>query len=136
MLPEFNERGYLPPGLHRADLTEVQQRFGKSHTRTELLRNLDNFVTVAHRVGAKKLILDGSFVTDKESPGDIDAILVVPENFDTTTPEAHLLLDSHLRFNIHLFPVREGDDEFFQQWITFFGHDRNREPRGLVEVLL
>jgi hypothetical protein len=29
MIPEFDERGYLPPGLHRATLEEIQQRFGR-----------------------------------------------------------------------------------------------------------
>lgn len=136
MFPEFNERGYLPPGFHRSDLTEVQQRFGNTDRRQELLRGLYDFVQVARRVGAKRLILDGSFVTNKENPVDIDAILVVPDNFDTTSPEAHILLESKIRFNIHLFPVREGDEEFFQQWINFFGYDRNSEPKGLVEVFL
>ncbi len=91
---------------------------------------------IARRVGAKKLILDGSFVTGKENPADIDAILVVPDNFDTIAREAHILLESQIRFNIHLFPVQEGDEESFQQWVKFFGHDRSNEPTGLVEVLL
>lgn len=136
MLPEFDKIGYLPPGLHRSDFTEVQRRFGNTDGRQELLRNLYDFVNVARKVGASRLILDGSFVTDKEEPNDIDAILVVPDNLDTTTREVHILLESKIRFNIHLFPVRESDEEFLQQWIEFFEHDRNGEPRGLVEVLL
>lgn len=135
MLPEFNKRGYLPPGLHRSAFTEVQRRFGNTDKREELLRNLHEFVNIARKIGASRLILDGSFVTDKE-PNDIDAILVVPDNLDTTTREVHILLESKIRFNIHLFPVQESDEEFLQQWIKFFGRDRNGEPRGLVEVLL
>ena len=117
MLPEFSESGYLPPRLHRADLVEVQQRFGSNDTRRALLRHLDNFVELVRSVGAQKLILDGSFVTAKENPADIDVILVLPDTFDTTTREARILLESRIRFNIHLFPVRAGDDEFFQHWI-------------------
>ena len=136
MLPEFSESSYLPPGLHRANLVEVQQRFGSNDTRKALLRHLDNFVELVRNVGAKKLILDGSFVTAKENPADIDVILVLPDIFDATTREARILLESRIRFNIHLFPVREGDDEFLQHWIAFFGHDRNGVPKGLVEVFL
>lgn len=136
MLPEFNEKGYLPPGLHRSDFTEIRQRFGNTDRRQELLRNLYDFVNVARKVGANRLILDGSFVTDKEEPNDIDAVLVTPDNLDTTTREVRILLESKIRFNIHLFPVRESDEESFQQWVEFFGHDRDGEPRGLVEVLL
>ena len=137
LLPEFSESGYLPPGLHRADLVEVQQRFGSNDTRRALLRHLDNFLELVRSVGAQKLILDGSFVTAKENPADIDVILeLLPDTFDTTTREARILLESRIRFNIHFFPVREGDDEFFQHWTAFFGHDRNGVPKGLVEVLL
>ena len=136
MVPEFNERGYLPPGLHRADLVEVQQRFGSNDTRSTLLRHLDDFVELVRSVGAKKLILDGSFVTAKQTPAGIDVILVLPDTFDTTTRDARILLESRIRFNIHLFPVRAGDDEFFQHWVTFFGHDRNGVPKGLVEASL
>ena len=98
--------------------------------------HLDDFVELVRSVGAKKMILDGSFVTVKENPADIDLILVLPESFDTTSSEARILLDSRVQYNIHLFPVREGDHEFVQHWIEFFGHDRDAVPRGLVEVFL
>ena len=35
MIPEFNDDGYLPPGLHRATLEEIAARFGRE---TELRR--------------------------------------------------------------------------------------------------
>ena len=81
LLPEFSESGYLPPGLHSADLVEVQRCFGSNETRRALLRHLDNFVELVRSVGAKKLILEGSFVTAKENPADIDVILVLPDTF-------------------------------------------------------
>lgn len=107
MLPEFNESGYLPPGIHRADLVEVQKRFGSNDTRRTLLRHLDNFVELVRSVSAKKLILDGSFVTGKENPADIDVILVLPDTFDTTTREARILLESRIRFSIHFLCEKE-----------------------------
>lgn len=136
MLPEFNEKGYLPPGLYQSDFEEIQQRFGNTIRRQELLKNLYNFVDIIRRACASRLILDGSFVTNKKSPSDIDAILVMPDDFDTTSNEARVILESHTRFNIHLFPVQESENEFLRQWIEFFGYDRNGEPKGLVEVLL
>jgi len=75
-------------------------------------------------------------LTSVTSNGKLIAILVVPDNLNTTTREVRILLESKIRFNIHLFPVRESDEEFLQQWIEFFEHDRNGELRGLVEVLL
>jgi hypothetical protein len=29
VIPAFNEQGYLPPGVHLADLAEIEQRFGQ-----------------------------------------------------------------------------------------------------------
>lgn len=136
MLPDLAESGYLPPGIHQTDIVEVRRRFGSNDTRKALLANLDDFLELVRSVGAKRLILDGSFVTVKEDPADIDLILVLPDSFDTTTREARILLESRVQFNIHLFPVRERDDEFVQHWIAFFGQDRNAVPRGLVEVNL
>ena len=75
-----------PQELHRADLVEVQQRFGSNDTRRALLRHLDNFLELVRSVGAQKLILDGSFVTAKENPADIDVILVLPDTFDNNDP--------------------------------------------------
>ena len=29
MIPPFNENGYLPPGIHKASLEEIAERFGR-----------------------------------------------------------------------------------------------------------
>lgn len=29
MIPDFNEHGYLPPGIHRATPAEIEERFGR-----------------------------------------------------------------------------------------------------------
>ena len=30
MIPPFEDSGYLPPGIHRATLAEIEKRFGQS----------------------------------------------------------------------------------------------------------
>lgn len=75
-------------------------------------------------------------MTDKEIPGDIDAILVIPDELNTASPEARVLYEADIQFSIHLFIVRERDTNWLHRWLEFFGHDRNDEPKGLVEVTL
>ena len=136
MIPEFDERGYLPPSVHVATLDEVRQRFGNNVRRNELLSNFNVLLEVIRRVGASRLFLDGSFVTDKEIPGDIDAILVIPDDLNTASPEAGVLYEADIRFSVDLFIVLERNTNWLLRWLEFFGHDRNDEPKGLVEVTL
>ena len=71
MLPDFNEHGYLPPGLHRATLEEIAVRFGKqSELRRVQIESLRWLVDLARRAGIERLIINGSFVTDALEPND------------------------------------------------------------------
>lgn len=73
MLPDFDEDGNLPPGVHSADWAEVTSRFGKSAVRRALLKGLELALQQLRIAGCKRVLLDGSFVTNKEKPGDYDA---------------------------------------------------------------
>ena len=64
MIPQFNEHGYLPPGLHRASLDEIEERFGRgTEIRRAQMQSLYWLVDLARRAGIERLILnkvDGS----------------------------------------------------------------------------
>ncbi len=55
------------------------------------------------------IIVNGSFVTAKENPGDIDVILVIGENYDLAAPvsplEKRILSQEYVKdaFELHLF---------------------------------
>jgi hypothetical protein len=77
MLPPFIEvpgapYPVLPPGLHWATMEEVAARFVTSPRRIWLYEGLAQVVEVLAHAGCRRLYLDGSFVTAKESPGDYD----------------------------------------------------------------
>lgn len=76
-IPALLESGLLPAGIHLATIDDVQAAFGSSSDRrTELFGGLTKFVQVARKFRLfKTLLIDGSFVTDKAAPGDIDAVL-------------------------------------------------------------
>lgn len=133
MIPNFNESGYLPPGLHLATLEEVERRFGReSEIRRMQAESLQWLVDLARRAGVKRLILNGSFVTDTMEPNDIDCVALI----DTEPPrdvEALAELKAGLPFlDIHVVL----EDAFELLVRRTFATDRHLTPKGMVEVLL
>lgn len=72
MIPEFDSRGLLPKGVHRANLQQIVKRFGGNRQRRLLLKGLTEALDLLRRAGCRRVYIDGSFVTDKESPDDVD----------------------------------------------------------------
>ncbi len=139
MLPEFNANGYLPKGVYKATLREIKQRFGSNASkRKELFKGLQSLIKLLrkHEKCIERFLLNGSFVTDKNSPKDFDCILIVKNDFDFSSPEAKQLLAAKGLFNAHIFTFTEEDVSRIRRLIDFFGHDRNRKAKGLVEVIL
>ncbi len=87
-----------------------------------------------HKEYVRRLLVDGSFVTSKPSPGDLDIILILASDFNFDSPEAIALLQAKADLNIHLISLSEEDPLEVARWIGFFGHDRDQAPRGLLEV--
>lgn len=139
MIPDFNENGYLPKGIHIATMKEIKQRFGMSTTkRRDLFKRFKSLVNLLrkHKKNIKILLLNGSFVTNKESPEDLDCVLIVKDDFDFCSPEARQLLDAKRLFNTDVVTFTEQDVNWYRRFINFFGHDRSQMPKGLVEVIL
>jgi hypothetical protein len=76
MIPEFLDDGYLPEGLHFATEAEVMFRFGSdTPRRRRLALRLRRWVELARAVAARRLFVDGSFVTARPEPNDVDAVV-------------------------------------------------------------
>ena len=71
-LPELDADGALPPGIHVATWEEVVARFGGTAHRAELLAGLLDVLHDLQQAVCRLIYLDGSFVTDKDVPGDYD----------------------------------------------------------------
>jgi hypothetical protein len=80
-IPALNPDGFLPSGLFDCDLPEMRARFGVFRTsdrRPQLFARLEELVRAMRLSGLfEELIIDGSFVTLKEQPNDIDVIAVL-----------------------------------------------------------
>jgi hypothetical protein len=141
-LPAFRPDGYLPDGVHRCQAVEAVFRFGSVNARRRRLAiRLHRWVHLARQVHARRLLLDGSFVTTKPEPNDIDAVILLPSDFQGRVErgeEAALELDEALltRRPEELFAAE--DDEDWDLWIEFFSRTREVDGRrkGLVEIEL
>jgi len=72
-IPALQANGELPPGEHQASLNEVEAVYGSSTDRRKLLmQGLREAASNFELSGVKTLWIDGSFITDKEEPNDID----------------------------------------------------------------
>jgi hypothetical protein len=96
---------------------------------------------LARKIGALRFLLDGSFVTEKSQPGDVDAVLLLPtdfmdqveEGFEPAVELESMLLSRHPE---EIFAAEDVED--WESWIQFFSRTREADQRtkGLVEIEL
>jgi hypothetical protein len=141
-IPPFRPDGYLPEGVYVCSEAEVIFRFGSlSRRRRRLVLRLRRWIELGRQVGARRLLVDGSFVTAKEEPQDIDSVILLPEDFTQQLEREFapaLELEEMLltRRPEELFAAEDETD--WQEWVAFFSQTRepDRRRKGLVEVRL
>jgi len=141
-LPPFTSVGELPPGVHRAALREVLDRFGTgSRQRMAVAERLERVYRLAQATGhLARFAVFGSFVMDKLEPHDVDVFLVMDDAFDTSTLSSetalvfdHSAADAH--FGASVFWVRRlaafgGEQAAVEYWQV----KREGGRRGIVEI--
>jgi len=84
------------------------------------------------RARIRRVILNGSFVTDIIEPNDVDCLLVVDDGMPND-PRA----DTEIRDGLPYLDIQIGgqsDVEFFtREWYSF---NRESAPKGMIEVIL
>jgi hypothetical protein len=142
MIPEFRDDGYLPEGVHLATEAEVTFRFGtSSQKRRRLALRLRRWIELARSLGAQRFFVDGSFVTAKNEPNDVDAVIWLPDDFSDKVSSGWsdaleletMLLNRHPE---ELFAAENRRD--WDDWVEFFTRTRETDDRrkGVVEVEL
>ncbi|MBK6915137.1 MAG: hypothetical protein IPH11_16275 [Ignavibacteriales bacterium] len=87
-IPELEEDGFLPIGIHICTAEEISERFGRfqsSDRRPSLNEGLISYINELKEAEiGKYLIVNGSYVTQKDKPSDIDVLLVLKDDVDLT----------------------------------------------------
>jgi hypothetical protein len=147
MLPPFTQEGFLPDGTHDADLEEIRERFGTfqaSERRPTLFARLKAYVEEARSSGiVVALVIDGSFVTSKSEPNDIDLVVILHGDLDISSefaPDAYNVLSRRRvrkRFGFDILLARAESDEVAQT-MDFFRRLRGAPHlrKGIVRIAL
>jgi hypothetical protein len=134
MLPPFDDFGNLPPGIHSSSMAELVARFGiGSEERGAEISELVQFIKAAKTAGVRRLLVNGSFVTAKPSPNDVDVVFLPGADY----PRQSQPLDGDELVWPFLQIIIAADDADFEAWATRqFATDRRKRPKAVVEVLL
>lgn len=142
-LPDFNEVGDLPPGVHQVTLTVVLERFGQVSIRRRFLaERLRRIHELAARTGhLARFIIFGSFITANQEPNDVDVFLLMDDRFDVRELRGEVAI----LFNHVLAQAYFGASVFWLRRLTALGGEeamaehwqikRDGTRRGIVEVV-
>lgn len=147
MIPKFDEAGLLPAGIHEATLDEFKSEFVYNTKRQEIYQGLLILIADLRKVGCSVLYLDGSFVTSKPRPGDIDACWEVQpgtQYLEFVNVVAPTLLklkyprnEQKALYKADVFPAHLPADAKNTIYREFFQLDKNTGQRkGIIKILL
>jgi hypothetical protein len=131
--------GYLPPGVHSALWSAIASRFGGHNGhRARLIGGLHAALRNLAGAGCRSVLLDGSFVSEKELPQDYDGAwdtvggdpdLLDPVLLDFTNGRAAM----KSKYLGELFPAgaMAAPGVLYRD---FFMKDRNGVPKGVVQI--
>ncbi|HKV41958.1 MAG TPA: hypothetical protein VJX67_22330 [Blastocatellia bacterium] len=90
----------------------------------------------------ERVFLRGSFVTGKESPNDLDVLLVMDVGFDLDCipDDSRVVFDysrARIRFNADVFWTKPSiDPDALELWLDTYQTGRDFNRRGIVEVAI
>lgn len=140
MIPDFEEGGNLPPGIHLTTWDIFVARFGITPHRTRLISGLKRALNLLRTAGCRRAYIDGSFVTSKQHPNDFDACWdptgidlsrIDPIFFDFRNQRQR----QKIVFFGELFPSCSEADEIGRRFLEFFQSDKNSgNPKGIIAL--
>lgn len=142
MIPEFTAQGLLPQGVHPATLTEVLERFGGNDRRQQLLSGLIEAIRLLKAAACRRIYIDGSFVTSKELPNDIDVCWDITGVDPNALDPVFFTFDNgraaqKARFGAEFFPAQTPEGITGRTFLDFFQVDKQTGgPKGIIVLEL
>ncbi|NOT42958.1 MAG: hypothetical protein HOP13_20970 [Alphaproteobacteria bacterium] len=140
----------LPPGFYPHDIDGLRNlcvaRFAKSVTRALCMERLEQVLVLIQKSGIRgEIWIDGSFVTDKLNPDDVDVLLVVNAHdlagFSDTQKQflswfaSTSLYDSYRIDNYVLVRGPSAESEWwYAYWLRQFGFSRADKMKGIPTI--
>jgi hypothetical protein len=138
-IPPLNRTGELPPGEHKTSLASVRKRFGHSSAqREELMRGLEEAAGNLKAAGVRKIWINGSFVTSKKEPNDVDGCWEYTENVNIGGLDSVFLAESRLpmkeKYGVEFFPAFVIEAGSGLPFPKFFQVNRDGDLKGILVV--
>ncbi|MBC6479673.1 MAG: hypothetical protein GDA56_19730 [Hormoscilla sp. GM7CHS1pb] len=141
-IPEFDENGNLPPGVHWAEWSEFQERFGTTRKQQRMIEGLASAMEELKASGGRTIYINGSFVTREPNPNDFDACWdrddVDLEYLRTNASTLLNLTDKRAaqkaKYKGELFPSDQPVDNYGTISIDFFQRDRLQNKKGIIAI--
>jgi hypothetical protein len=133
VIPDFDENGYLPAGLHRATMDEIEARFGSaSEIRRVQIESLKWLMELVAKTSVVRVVLNGSWVTDEAEPIDIDCVILASSDWGGN-PDVEAEIEDGLPY----ISPQIANQRMFDEYATrIFASDRTDRPKGMIEVIL
>jgi hypothetical protein len=138
-MPNFDDVGNLPLGIHVATWRVLVSRFGQNEHRRRPLEGLRNALDALREAGCRRVYIDGSFVTAKVEPGDFDGCWEV-EGVDPGKLDPVLLTFSNRRaaqkakYRGELFLADARADPAGTRFLEFFQRDKDGNAKGIIAL--
>jgi hypothetical protein len=140
-IPALNRHGELVSGEYEATLDEIETIFGHSPDRRKrLMQGLRNAAENLQYAGVKKIWVDGSFVTDKKEPNDIDGCWEYSSLVDTDKLDPVFLsrtrADAKKKYGLDFFVSQIIEAGSGLPFPKFFQVNRDGGAKGIIVVRL
>jgi hypothetical protein len=143
MIPDFDTNGNLPPGVHETTLDDIEVKFTSTLKRKEHFELLKQLIKDLKAIGCKTIYIDGSYITRKSLPNDIDicwesngvdlntAKLIMPILWDFRNGR----YAQQKKYHADIFPARCIELSSKLYFLDFFQVDKNTgESKGIIKL--
>lgn len=134
------QNGELPVGEHLASLQEIEQIYGSSSERRKgLMKGLYRATDNLEAAGVQTIWIDGSFVTSKKEPNDIDGCWEYTPSVDINMLDPIFLGDRagmKKEYGLDFFIANYIEAKSGLPFPKFFQKNRDGSPKGIIVVKL
>jgi len=142
VIPDYNIDGNLPEGIYLFEEEEFINHFSSSSARRKWLgdRMRELLALIKSTGQLDRIFVWGSFVSAKESPNDLDILLLMKETFqlEKISEDSKVIFDhvaARIRFHIDIFWSKSTiGEKTLHLWLDTYQIAKDFKRRGIVEV--
>ena len=133
MIPDFDKDGNLPSGIYQATLVEIEAKFTSNLKRKGHFEHLKLLIDDLIAIGCKTIYIDGSFITKKALPNDIDIcweskgvnLINAKKTMPILWDFSNGRYEQQKKYHADIFPANVMETSSSKYFLDFFQCDKN-----------